>query len=399
MRQSRRVVPGRLQTRLALAALVVAIVWVAILTAAFNLLLDARLHAQADDVLRTRSAAVAATIASGPDGQLRIAEPTDDHALDSGVWIYQGQAVREQPATSSPLGRAADALAGRRNTFVDVAGFRLYARAVDSTGGRQSGTVVVAVALDAYRSSARSALLASLLCGGLIVASAYPVTLRLVRRSLRPVASMSAHAAVWSEAGATNRFGDVGRPEELQVLATNLDTLLDRLAAALRQERLRTAELSHELRTPLALIVAELEWLRSAERHRAQREASHEAVLLAAQRMQGICETLLSAPVGGGICDTRQIADLAIAQVHFDSGLRLEVDGPSLVAAAPSAVVERILAVLLENAGRYAASFGARELGRRRQHRPHQRPQRWTWYRGIRRRIDFPTRRPPRSGR
>ena len=215
------------------------------------------------------------TTSSGP-GRQRLRQPSragrtvssaSPNLLTIMRWTPASGSIKARRSANNPQrprlsAGAADALAGRREHLR-----RRRRLPALREGGRLNGRT-------AKRNGSRRRRVGCLSFQRPVGASRVPA-LRRAHRGLglsgdvaagppasRPVASMSAQAAVWSEAGATNRFGDVGRPEELQVLATNLDTLLDRLAAALRQERLRTAELSHELRTPLALIVAELEWLR-----------------------------------------------------------------------------------------------------------------------------------------
>ncbi|MFE3772595.1 hypothetical protein [Streptomyces sp. NPDC059122] len=103
-----------LRGRLALVALATSALWVAVLTVAFNLALEKRLHEEADDTLRTRAEAVAATVEARPDRRLAVHEPARDGALDSGVWIFEGGRVRERPAEApSALGKRAAQLAGR----------------------------------------------------------------------------------------------------------------------------------------------------------------------------------------------------------------------------------------------------------------------------------------------
>ncbi|MFD0623469.1 hypothetical protein ACFQ2K_12350 [Streptomyces sanglieri] len=98
-------------------ALTTGALWIGVLTTVFNLALDKRLHAQADDVLRTRAEAVAATVDVRPDGRLVVREPAEDRALDSGVWIFRGGTVVEKPPPPLPAwrrGRPASPPAGPR---------------------------------------------------------------------------------------------------------------------------------------------------------------------------------------------------------------------------------------------------------------------------------------------
>ncbi|MFB6978348.1 ATP-binding protein [Streptomyces scopuliridis] len=358
--------PPTLRGRLALVALITSALWVAVLTAAFNLALDGRLHAQADDVLRTRAEAVAATIEPRPDGRFVIHEPSEDQALDAGVWIYQGRrAIEKPPGAPAALRQRADGLAGQAGTFAEVGDptdARLYALPVkDADGHKQVGTVVTSVGLDPYRSTADSALTASVVLAVLLLGTVYLLTRLAVRRALRPVGRMSAQAALWSEEGTAQRFGTEGRPAELASFAASLDALLDRLAAVLRHEQQQSAELSHELRTPLARITAETEWLVKRPRDAGEQRVSHEAIASAAATMRQICESLLSEARTRGSEVPGRCRPLDLARALAE---RAAVDHPGsppvLVRGAPAtagvseAVAERILMPLLDNARRYA---------------------------------------------
>ncbi|GLX02340.1 HAMP domain-containing sensor histidine kinase [Microtetraspora sp. NBRC 16547] len=358
--------PGTLRGRLALLALVTTAVWVGLLTGAFNLVLSARLGDQADDLLRTRAAAVAATLETRPDGGIVVHEPPDDRALDTGVWIYQGNRAIERPKAPRRLQRQADRLAEHGEIFAESRGpdaSRLYALPVlaQPGHGRQIGTVVASVSLDPYHSTARTALAGSAVFGLLLLGVVYLITRGIVGRALRPVAEMSAQAARWSERGAAERFGVADRPDELASLAANLDELLDRLAAVLRHEQQQSAELSHELRTPLARIVAETDWLTARPRDATERRASHVTIASAAATMQRICETLLSeartrsAPVPGRCALLDLADDLArrCAEEHPQAA-QVVVRGSAATAGVAATVAERILAPLLDNARRYA---------------------------------------------
>ena len=355
--------PVTLRGRLALLALVTTTSWVVILTAGFNIALGARLRQQADDLLRTRAAAVAATVEARPGGTLVVHEPSDDRALDVGVWIYQGHQLVEGATGAGEPHTVADRLVGRGRAHAQTGepyASRLYALPV-TYRGKQIGTVVASVGLDAYRTTADAALAGSIGLGLLLLGGIYLVTRTLVGRALRPVAEMSAQASLWSERGAAERFGPAARPAELASLAANLDELLDRLAAVLRHEQQQSAELSHELRTPLARITAETDWLTARPRTPAQQRASHEAIAASAAGMQRICESLLSEARTRnghtpGRCDLPQLArDLARHGVQNHPGAPpVTVRGTAATAGISATVAERILTPLLDNARRYA---------------------------------------------
>lgn len=346
----RRPASATLRGRLSLAAVGVAAIWITVLTVAFNLLLASRLHDQANGLLTTRAAAVAATVDTNDDGVVTVDESGDDYALDTGIWIYHGTAAMERPAATRALQQQADAMTGRNRVFRDAAGYRFYA--LTSASGHV--TVVSAVSLSPYQQTARFALVASAILGLAIVSAAYPATRRAVGRALQPVTEMSAQAARWGDAGAVERFGDAPRPAELTVLAGNLDTVLDRLAAVLRHEQLRTAELSHELRTPLTRIMSEIDWLNAQPRSGADTRTSHEAIGAAAERMRNICETLLADArdhqSASGTCRIHTV----LTGLVTDDVPMVVVHGPDVVAGTSATIAERLIGTLLDNARRYA---------------------------------------------
>ncbi|KUJ66017.1 histidine kinase [Streptomyces albus subsp. albus] len=356
--------PGTLRGRLALLALFSTAIWVVLLTVAFNVALAGRLRDQADDLLRTRASAVAATIRVQPDRSLTIDEPADDSALDAGIWVYQRDRALERPAGSAELQQHADRLAGRGPRFENAAAARLYARPVRDHG-RQVGTVVTAVGLAPYRHTARSALAGSIGLAILLLGGVYLVTRLVIGRALKPVAAMSRQAARWSGHDIGRRFGPARRPAELDTLAGSLDELLDRIAAVLRHEQQLTGELSHELRTPLARITAETDWLLARPRDAGERRVALKAIAQGTERMRTICETLLSeararSAEAPGRCDTGALArSLAIrhAQDHPTAPpltVSLSGAGAELTAGVSPELAERILAPLLDNARRYA---------------------------------------------
>ncbi|MFJ9034328.1 ATP-binding protein [Streptomyces sp. NPDC102274] len=367
----RRVCPRTLRGRLALIALATSMLCIAVLTTVFNLALDRRLHTQADEVLRTRAEAVAATVDVRQDGRLTVREPAEDQALDAGVWIYEGgRAIEWPPNVPSALQRQADALAGHGTRFAETtspSATRFYALplAAGSEGagsGGQVGTVVTSVSLDPYVSTADAALAGSIALSVVLMGGVYLLTRLVVRRALRPVGDMSAQAAEWSKAGVAERFGEGGRPAELVSLAANLDELLDRLAAVLRHEQRQAADISHELRTPLARITAETEWLARRPRTPAEQRASHEAIANAAATMGQICETLLSEARARtdrtpGRCDILALArELARRGTDLPPPVpAIEARGVPATAGVSAALAERILSPLLDNARRYAA--------------------------------------------
>lgn len=331
-----------------------------ILTVAFNAMARQRLRHQADDELRTRAAAVATTVDTS-GRTVRILETSNDELLDANVWIYAGGRLLEEPPTAGPLTREADALArggGRRCITAGVHGsLRLCSQPV--AGEKSDATVVTALDLSPYRSSADTLLRGSLALDAVMLACTYALTRLAVGRALRPVRTMTDQAAQWSAVASAERFAAVRQPAELARLGTSLDAILDRIRTLLRHERQLTGELSHELRTPLSRIIAELDWWRTRPRTADQTHATHKVIADAAESMRTICDTLLDDARGGTLTARGAtqvlpaLRDLAEA-MDVPGDLTVTADRPQLVAGVPPALLERIVSPLLTNACRYA---------------------------------------------
>jgi signal transduction histidine kinase len=362
-----------LRLRLTALAVLVALLAIAALTVAFNIVLEHSLDSDARGRLRSRAEAARTTVSVGGD-RLRVREAPGDAALDQRVWIFDGERAVERPAAARDVQLAAAALAGRADAFDDLPGrkFRLYADPIRA-GGRQVGTVVVGESLAAYNRTTDVALLGSGVLGVVLLAAVGTLSWVVVGRALGPVTLMTRTAADWSEHDTGKRFGSSGRPDELGELARTFDQLLDRVAASLRHEQRLSAELSHELRTPLARIVAETELLQRRERSPEERQEALGSIARSADQMSRILETLMAA--------ARADAGLDQGRAHLASALErvaaewmpllaerevaLVVEDTNLSAGVDTEVVERVLAPMLENARRMARSrVGLRSLAR-----------------------------------
>ncbi|HWX45880.1 MAG TPA: HAMP domain-containing sensor histidine kinase [Solirubrobacteraceae bacterium] len=355
-----------LRTRLTASAVAGSAITLATLITAFNLVLDARLRTDADNLLHERAATVLRGLGT-VDGRLSVIEAPDQAAIDAQTWIFAGERALEQPAGVDPRNQQAArgiARMGSGFTTVDMTDTRLHAVPVRQAA-RRLGTVVVGASVAPYESTASSARLGSLILGLLTLAAIAVLSRWLISRALRPVAQMTAQAADWGEHDyLSRRFFFAGEPhDELSALASVFDGLLTRLAQSLRREQRLTAEVSHELRTPLAKVLAESELATSRDRPSREYRASLKLIRSYAQDLQRVLETLLAsarAAVSGGTeaSDARASAQRAAAPLHetlVAQGKSIElVCTQPLRVAVEADVVERILSPLLENAARFA---------------------------------------------
>lgn len=341
--------PTTLRGRLALSATLTAGTAVVLLTILFGALLERRLNAEADDVVRSRAASALATVRVS-QGHITTSEPAA--ILDTGIWVYDGRKPVDTPHVSAALQAAADQLVGTDGRLVHRDRSAFLSLAVRDHG-RQIGTVVAAVSLEPYTRSAHSTTVGALVLGLVLVGLVYAVARNVATRALRPVAEMTQQAGEWSATDTSGRFGAASRPGELAELAQTLDGVLGRLSAVLRREQQLSAEISHELRTPLTGIIAEADLFAARPRTAKEAQAAMAAIGEGARRMERILDTLLTAAraeTGAvrGRCDVVEVAGRLLDDVTATP--------PVQYAGAEDDVVERLLSPLVDNAHRYSSA-------------------------------------------
>ena len=353
-----------LRDRLAWSASAVVAVWVLLLALGANLLLSSALAGQADSVLQARAQATAITLDVTPSGAVTVDEGQDDTALDVGTWIFAADdtLVEGPPGSSRRLDEAARDLAGAGEGTTEIGDedpLRLYALPVRDQGSRIA-TVVTSTSLAPYRQLERLAVGGSVAVAALLLVIVHLVLRANVGRALRPVQEMSAQAARWSADDVDRRFDREPRPAELAELASTLDGVLDRLSAVLRHEQRLTDELSHELRTPLARLRAEVDLARDRPPGDPAVAAGLAAIDAAADDMQQIVGTLLTAARAGaraapGRCSPAGVVAELVARPRPGVEVGIDVD-TGLVVGLDAAVLRRLLSPVLDNALRYARS-------------------------------------------
>lgn len=352
--------PATLRGRVAAGAVVVLAAWVVVLVIGVNVVLGARLAAQADDALQAKAQAAASTVQVGIDGNLLIRDGADDSAVDIGTWIFQGDQLLEEPAGGSALRPVAQGLTGRGralHTTDGSAGNRWYAEPV-LRDGVQVGTVVTVLSLAPYGGAEQVVRWATITLGTFLLIGAWLALRAGVGVALRPVEVMTGQAARWSSGDIERRFGPARRPAELDALAVTLDAVLDRLAAVLRRERDLSAEISHELRTPLARLRADLDLLDAREDMPAAAHMVVRQLSADADELTGIVNTVLAAAreprAMVGRCDVEDV--VRSLTTHRQPPPVIQRGDGSVVAGVTREIVQRTLTPVLDNAFRYAST-------------------------------------------
>ena len=178
-------------------------------------------------------------------------------------------------------------------------------------------------------------------------------------RALRPVRTMSSRARGISERNLHERLALDGPDDELKELGDTFDGLLGRLEAAFESQRRFVANASHELRTPITLERALVEVALSDPNQSVEslRETCRR-VLTASEQQERLIEALLTlarsqrglesrAPV-----DLREVTAEAVRAVP-SNGIKVETELGDASTMGDPAMVERLVANLMQNAIRY----------------------------------------------
>ncbi len=178
-------------------------------------------------------------------------------------------------------------------------------------------------------------------------------------RALRPVRTMSFRARGISERNLHERLALEGPDDELKELATTFDGLLGRLEAAFESQRRFVANASHELRTPITLERALVEVaLADPDPTIDSLRDTCRRVLTASEHQERLIEALLTLArsqrglESRGPVDLREITAEVVRAVPAD-GLRVETDLRAARTTGDQAMVERLVANLVENAVRH----------------------------------------------
>jgi two-component system OmpR family sensor kinase len=327
-----------------------------VLTVVLQLILADLSNSTVDRVLEDRADAVVGSVVDATAGT-SLEVPTAE--LDSGVVVFDATGTAVVGIAAAPLQETYTALSTTDVTrYRTVGETRLVAAPFTTTAGTP-GVVVVSERLAPYEEAERYALIVSLITGALATAAAAAIAAWVTSRALMPVAVLARTAADWSEHDLSRRFELGAATNEITALAGILDTLLDKVSAAIRSEQRLTSELAHELRTPLTAVQGTADLALMGDGLSPDARESIEDIADAARRMSTTITTLLevarteASQREASSCSLVGVVEDVLRNVHHDH-LEVKVSVASHRVAAPSAILARALAPVVENAVRFA---------------------------------------------
>ena len=229
--------------------------------------------------------------------------------------------------------------------------------------------IVAAQSLEPVRASVRRVVVLLLLAVPVALAAAAAGGWWLARRALLPIARITDTAASIGADRLGDRVPDPHTRDEVSRLAQTLNTMLDRLEAAVVGQQRLVADASHELKTPLATMRAEIDVSLFAD----ALSPSARTVLLSAReevdRMsRTVADLLTLAAVDEGVfalaarsTDLDSLAAIVVDALRpWADGRRVEIelDDEGAVVEADAEQLGRAIRNLVENAIRFSPEGG-----------------------------------------
>ncbi|HUW73251.1 MAG TPA: HAMP domain-containing sensor histidine kinase [Methyloceanibacter sp.] len=334
---------------------------------------DGELDAYLDQVI--------AGIDNGPNGQLMVAEPPADprfeQPLSGRYWQVNvkpdGPALRSRSlwdyAIPLPTGDViGDAV--HRHRVPGPNGTRLYLlqRHITLPSRLGGNAATAAVAVDAAEVAAAVRRFATVLIPLLLLLAALLIGAAWiqVRVGLKPLSIMQRKLGD-IRTGPRKRLGD-GFPDEVQPLATEVDTLLDDRDRRVDSARARAADLAHALKTPLQVLLSDAEQLNCKGETEMAQEIEGIATVLQRHTERQLSRARMATYAANAAADMGEIAERVVRVMkRTPQGQRLawRTDLPhgSVVRIDPQDFAEAI-GNLTENAVRHARARIAITLSR-----------------------------------
>jgi signal transduction histidine kinase len=195
----------------------------------------------------------------------------------------------------------------------------------------------------------------------------------LAGRALRPLRRITATARRVSGENLGERISLEGPADELRELADTFDGMLERLDSAFASQRHFVANASHELRTPLAIMRTELDvTMADPEAGADELRAMGDAVRETIDRCERLISSLLFLARSEALATREERVDVASMSADCLTDMRARAQAadvemrsalvPAGVRGDP-ALIERMIANLIENAIRHNRRGGFLEIG------------------------------------
>jgi signal transduction histidine kinase len=339
---------------------------------------------------------IVTTVESFQRGPARSIEEPDDLRTAARGWLAtqafpQGQVVAVRLAGDEvlesagglelrPLPNADELLVSAESRWWQLSGAEGSVRAISvplRLGDRQIGTLAVGASREPLTETLSTLLTGIGWASAVGLAFATVLGLAAVRRTLRPLARMSAEIETIEQTRSlSRRLAHEGPQDEVGRLADAFNRMLGRLDESFNTQKRFLADASHELRTPLTVVRGQLELLSEEFAGATSRRSLGVAVDELDRMGRIVDDLLLLARLDEGLQLSREVVEVELIMREAllraaPSPRAIEVDAPVglCVVADPDRLMQ-VLTNLVVNAAQYAGldariTLSARPVGDR----------------------------------
>ncbi len=233
---------------------------------------------------------------------------------------------------------------------------------------RQSGYISIAIPLDESQMVLKNLLIILLALFPVILFILYFVSRFIAQKSISPVIVLTDSSEKISRENLNERIPLPARKDELYVLTSSINSLLDRVEQTLMREKQFSSDASHELRTPLSVLKGTLELMLRKPRDPEYYIEKTGTCLNEVNRMAVLVDQLLllarygkkNTPTASTPVNLSELADKVISrhvQIINEKGISIFLDiEKNIVVRTDAFMLEQIIENIFTNALKYSFS-------------------------------------------
>lgn len=262
------------------------------------------------------------------------------------------------------------------NAIEKIGNYFLYAKFLAMPGEKGGGTWIYGtIDITLSHSIAYDTIIQALLALPFIIAVAAALGYFITKRAFNPIAKITEAAAnIAGSNDLSERLNMGDGKDEISVLASTFDSMLDTIERNFEKEKQFTSDASHELRTPVAVIMAQSELAMDPNATHEDRNEAIDSINRQSKKMNKLLSELLTLARADNKCtilekerfDLYELAEIILEEQRLyadERGISVVLKGDAgTTIEADRTQIMRVLINLVSNAIKYGNDGGFVEL-------------------------------------